>query len=89
MPPHSRGQDGIGVFSAFSLYAALGVAITIFYAAFVPDLSGRSIEEGAAAAVVGGDASLIPASAVRSTQEGELCADSEDHVDSPEPNKRV
>ena len=37
-------KDSIGVFAAFSLYAALGLAVSGFYFAVVPESTGKSLE---------------------------------------------
>ena len=39
-------KHAIGTFAAFSLYAVLGLAVTLLYAVAVPDMKGRSLEGG-------------------------------------------
>ena len=41
-------KEAVGTFASFSLYAALGLAVTLLYAA-VPDMRGRSLEDADAA----------------------------------------
>jgi len=38
-------KEAIGVVAAFSVYGSLGLAITLFYARCVPDMTGVSLEE--------------------------------------------
>lgn len=40
-------KNAVGVFAAFTFYAGIAVATTIFYWACVPDLSGKTLEAGA------------------------------------------
>lgn len=41
-------NEAVGPFIAFSLYAGLGLLITIFYAACIVETTGKSLEEAAA-----------------------------------------
>lgn len=38
-------KEAIGVVAAFTLYACLGLAVTVFYHLCVPDATGKSLEE--------------------------------------------
>lgn len=38
-------KEAIGVVAAFTLYAGLGLAVTVFYHLCVPDATGKSLEE--------------------------------------------
>ena len=57
-------KEAIGVVAAFSLYAALGLGVTVFYHMRVPENSGRSLEDneyardGPASDQVGGPANV-------------------------------
>jgi hypothetical protein len=41
-------NEAIGPFAAFSLYASLGLLITVFYAACIVETTGKSLEDAAA-----------------------------------------
>ena len=43
------GSSGIGTAGAFGLYAVLTAIVTGFYSVFVPEMTGRALEEAATA----------------------------------------
>ena len=43
-------KNRVGTFASFTLYALLGVALTVFYWLGVPDVTGKSLEEADAPA---------------------------------------
>ena len=56
-------KQAVGTFAAFSLYAALGLAVTVLYAVAVPDMQGRSLEDADAAGRLQGSPAYLPTGA--------------------------